>query len=56
VLDIIRKVTGAGQPAICVVFLWLFYLSGHVFIVPMFLNIPASIPSEGLMLEGLTRE
>jgi hypothetical protein len=25
VLDIIRKVIGAGQPAICAVFLWLIY-------------------------------
>jgi hypothetical protein len=25
VLEIIQKVIGAGQPAICVVFLWLFY-------------------------------
>jgi hypothetical protein len=41
VLDIIGKVTGAGQPATHVIFLWPFIEGNHVCIVLVFLNIPA---------------
>jgi hypothetical protein len=42
VVDIIGKVIGAGQPAICVVFFSDSFIRGsHVYYVSVFLNIPA---------------
>jgi hypothetical protein len=41
VLDIIKKVTGAGQPAMCIFFSGFSIRGSHVFIVPVFLKLPA---------------
>jgi hypothetical protein len=42
VLDVVRKVIGAGQPAIVLFFSGSFIRGNCVYIVPVFLNNPAS--------------